>query len=492
MARRPGPARVGAAAGQPGAIEWGMDNAVVASREPAVTFWGAAQAVTGSMHLVEAGGHRILLDCGTVRGRRHEERTPQFPFDPRTLTAVVLSHAHLDHSGNLPALVKQGFRGPIYCTPATRDLITVLLADSARFHEEESRVEQIVSGTAEGNGRHGRVEARQVVEQSVPVGYGGPVDVAPGVRLELSDAGHILGSAIVALRLACEGREASLTFTGDIGRRGVPFLREPAPLPPADLVLSESTYGGRVHQSLEETAGALEAVVWRSFEQGGKVLIPTFSLGRMQLVVQYLHTWIRDGRLPHQPIYVDSPLAADLVEVYRRHLGGLDPRVARSLHEDPGFLGGAGVEYVRTPEESKALSERRGPCIIVASGGMCDGGRILRHLKDNLDDPRCSVVMVNYQAPHTLGRKLLEPRPRVRFHGRDWNLWADVVEVSGFSGHADRNDLLAYLRPQAGRARRVRLVHGDPEQSDALAESLRAEGFADVGVPAPGESVNLL
>jgi metallo-beta-lactamase family protein len=462
--------------------------------KPAVTFWGAARAVTGSMHLVEAGDQKVLLDCGSFRGRREQPRhaPPQFPFHPPDITAVVLSHSHLDHCGNLPALIRQGFAGPIYCTSATRELVGVMLGDSAHFQEEDARVLSIIGPPGVGTApAFSRSDAWRAVERCVPVPYDRPLAIHPDVELRLADAGHILGSAMVSLRLGSGRHEHSVTFTGDVGRRGLPFLREPSPLPPADVVLCESTYAGRIHDSLDQMAVVLSRVLRRSLDEGGKVLIPAFSLGRTQLVVHFLHRWMGESRLPALPVFVDSPLAAEIAEVYARYPECFDRAAVPSLRHDPDFLEGPGVHYVRSVEESKELTERPGPCVVVAAGGMCEGGRILRHLKHHLDDPRCTVVLVSYQAPHTLGRKLLEPRPRVRFHGRDWNLWAEVIEVNGFSGHADHNELLGLLRPLLGRTRRVRLVHGELEHAGVLARALEAEGFPDVAVPAPGDSVSL-
>jgi metallo-beta-lactamase family protein len=262
-------------------------------------------------------------------------------------------------------------------------------------------------------------------------------------------------------------------------------------VPEADLLICECTYGGRVHESLDRMAEELVEVVKRTAARGGKVLVPAFSLGRTQIVVSCLQEAMRDGRLPEVPVYVDSPLAADVADVYRGHPECLDEEATRRLARGDDPLDGSVVRYVRDVGESKELAESRGPCVIVAAGGMCEGGRILRHLKQNIDDPRSSVVLVSYQAPNSLGRKLLEPRPTVRFHGRDWPLWADVIDLNGFSGHADRNDFLDFLGPLAGRTKHVRLVHGEPEQAEALAEALRQRGFGDVAVPEPGERVCL-
>ena len=442
---------------------------------PRVTFWGAARSVTGSRHLVEAAGRRVLLDCGLVRGRRDEVHRPaiRFPFSPTELDAVVLSHAHMDHCGNLPNLVDQGFSGPIYCTPATRDLTSVMLGDSARVHENEAVVAGVVHAAAH-HGLYTRSDAQRVTAQCVTVPYDAPREITPGVRLRFVDAGHILGSAMAELTVAHPAGERRILFTGDLGRRGLPFLAEPSTVPSADLLICESTYGGRVHENRDQMAARMSDVVRRTLARGGKVLIPAFSLGRTQIVVHYLRRWMRDGLLPNMPLYVDSPLAADIADVYHRYGDCL-------LDDDtPGM---PPVTYIRTADDSKELSHSPEPCIVVASGGMCDSGRITTYLRQYIDDPRATIVLVSYQAPHSLGQKLLEKRPTVRFHGHVWNKWAEVVEMKGFSGHADQNDFLALLGASAGQTRQVRLVHGEPDQATALAKSLREHGFTNVEAP---------
>jgi metallo-beta-lactamase family protein len=446
------------------------------------------------MHLVEFGNHKLLLDCGLFRGPRHEAqlRNSRFPFHAHSIDAVILSHAHVDHCGNLPNLVRHGFRGPIYCSPATRDLLDVILNDSARIRANEARAARIIHsfGDEEPSYDSFRYDAQQTVRQCVPVEYDRPVAVMDDIQLRLVDAGHILGSAMVHLTMTKDGRDFSVTFTGDLGRRGLPFLRSPAAVPPADLLLCESTYGGRTHQTVEELAEAFRDVARETHARGGKILVPAFSLGRTQVVVHYVRRWMAAGLLPRMPIYVDSPLADDIAQIYRAYPNGLD-RDSFEEHGDPDFLDGPVIHYVRTPEQSHDLALERDPSIIVASGGMCDGGRIMRHLKQNLDDPRCSLVLVSYQAPRTLGRHLLEKRPTVRFHGRNWNKWLSVVELNGFSGHADQDDFLAFLGPLAGKIGRTRLVHGDLPSGEALAKGLCSAGFTDVRVPLPGETVTL-
>jgi metallo-beta-lactamase family protein len=453
------------------------------SLTPTITFWGAARAVTGSMHLLEVGDRHVLLDCGLVRGRRDEARrhNARFPFPPDEIDAVVLSHAHVDHCGNLPNLVRQGFSGPIFCTPATRDLVSVMLTDSARIQEEAVAVAGVVGRRADTEAAlFTRAHVRQVLAQCVAVPYGVGREAVTDIELRFADAGHILGSAMASLSFAQAGRARRVTFTGDVGRRGLPYLRDGAPLPAADLVLCESTYGGRVHDTADSMAAKLSDLVRRSAARGGRVLIPAFSLGRTQIVAFYLQEWTRAGLLPRIPIYVDSPLAAEVAKVYAAHPAAF--RDNSQLDDPP-------VHYIESREESDYLAEQPGPCVVIASGGMCEGGRILQHLRRNIDDPRASVVLVSYQAPDTVGAQLLEKKPTVRFHGRTWNKWIEVLELKGFTGHADHNDLLSLLatHPEA----KVRLVHGEPDQAEALAAGLRDRGFRDVRAPELGEQVRV-
>jgi metallo-beta-lactamase family protein len=465
------------------------------SPPPAVVFWGAAQRVTGSMHLLKVAGKCVALDCGLYLGSRSEASLPPepFPFAAAHLHAVVLSHAHIDHCGKLPQLVREGFTGPIYCTPATRDLVGLVLADSARIQEEEAWVRTVLemprpAGKPE---RSAHADVHQILDQCVPVAYDQPCEIAPDVSLRLLDAGHILGSAMTAVTAWHQGRAHTLTFTGDLGRPGMGFLPDPAPVPAADLLISECTYGGRRHEPVEATVAALADVVQRTVERGGKVLIPAFSLGRTQLVIHYLNEGMRHGRMPRVRVWVDSPLAGDIASVYRQYPELLFRMPPAESPAAGNGLADAEVTYLGTAEEAREVSAAKEPGVIVASGGMCEGGRILNHLMLHLDDPRCSVVLVSYQAGHTLGRRLLERGPTVRFRGRRWNKWADIVQLTGFSGHADHDDLLASLDSLAGQTRSVRLVHGEPHQAEALAGDLRARGFEDVAVPARGDRVEL-
>jgi metallo-beta-lactamase family protein len=464
--------------------------------EPTVTFWGAARTVTGSMHRVDAGGQTLLLDCGLFQGRRAESqrRNRDFPFRPRDIDAVLLSHAHIDHCGNLPNLIKQGFRGPIYCTPATRALASVMLGDSAKVHQEDANYLNRHRGRGEPKIEplyDGRDVYRTLLQlKAVP--YETPATVGRGLQATFVDAGHLLGSAMIHLRMEGPGGERTLTFTGDLGRPGLPILRDPVPVPPGDLLLSECTYGGHTHEPVEETAERLGQVVRETAARGGKVVIPAFSVGRTQTIVYFLHQLTRAGQLPEIPIYVDSPMAVRATEVFRAHPECFNEQAQRLLREQPDLFGEERIHYVEKVHDSIALNGRRDPCVIISASGMCEAGRVLHHLKHNIEDPHSTILIAGYQAADTLGRRLVERRPEVRILGRSLALKAEIVVLNGLSSHADHGDLMRALTPLADAARQVRLVHGEPERATALAGSLRSAGFTDVAIPERGDSVPIV
>lgn len=462
------------------------------SLSPSVTFHGAAGTVTGSMHRVDALGKILLLDCGLFQGRRTESyhRNARFPFRPKQIDAVILSHAHVDHCGNLPNLVKQGFSGPIYCTPATRALAAVMLGDAAKIQAEDAAYlnKKRSGGEAKIEPLYdGRDVYRTLLKfQAIP--YDQPRAVLPGIEVTLHDAGHLLGSATVHLRFDLPGCTRRLTFTGDLGRPGLPILRDPVPLPAADLILSESTYGGHTHEDVGETAEALGEVVRRTVSRGGKIIIPAFSVGRTQTIVYFLHQLIRAGNLPEIPMFVDSPMAVRATEVFQAHPECFDQETLELLEHHPELFGEEHVTYIDKVHESIALNRRTEPCLILSASGMCEAGRIVHHLKHNLDNPRNTVIIAGYQAPDTLGRRLVERRPEVRILGKNIPVRAEVVVLNGLSAHADQPQLIATLTPLAGPTVNVRLVHGDPDRAAALAEALRPLGFATVEVPESGDT----
>jgi metallo-beta-lactamase family protein len=471
--------------------------AQAAHRGPALTFWGAAQMVTGSMHLLEAGTTKVLLDCGLYQGRREEarQRNAHFPFSPKQIAAVLLSHAHIDHCGNLPSLIRQGFDGPIFCTPATRDLLAVMLKDSAKIQEEDAAHLNIQRNYAEPfvEPLYTRVDVEGVLSQVAAINYDHFREIRKGVRFKFLEAGHVLGSAMVHIQVDQKGGSEphTLTFTGDLGRRSLPLLRHTAPIPAADVLICESTYGNRTHEPIAETSSKLYETINHTIKRGGKVFIPAFSLGRTQLIIHYIHKGILDGIIPRVPVYVDSPLAADITGVYEDHPECLDDEGKQMLADGVGILGGDVVTYIREFEDSLRVSRRPDPAITIASSGMCDAGRILHHLKEHIDDPRCTVILVSYQAQGTTGRRLLEKTPTIKFLGKEWNKWIEVVHLDGFSGHADKADFMDYLSPLAGKVGKVRLIHGERTQAEALAATLRETGFMDVAVPSPGDVVEL-
>jgi metallo-beta-lactamase family protein len=472
-----------------------MANKHKPSAAPAVTFWGATRTVTGSMHRLDAGGQTLLLDCGLFQGHRAESfrRNREFPFRAKDIDAVLLSHAHIDHCGNLPNLVKQGFRGTIYCTPATRALLAVMLGDAAKIQEEDAAYlnRKRDKGEAKVEPLYDGRDVYRTLLRLKAVPYDTPVSVGRELEATFVDAGHLLGSAMIHVRIDGPDGERRLTFTGDLGRPGLPILRDPAAVQPADLLISESTYGGHTHEPVDETAERLGEVVEHTARRGGKLLIPAFSVGRTQTVVYFLHQLMSAGRLPEIPIYVDSPMSVRATEVFRAHPECFNDETLRLWNADPDLFGESQIQYVEKVHDSIALNDRPGPFVIVSASGMCEAGRILHHLKHNIEDPRSTILIVGYQAQDTLGRRLVERRPEVRILGRTFAVKAEVVVLNGLSSHADHHDLIRSLGPLAGTARQVRLVHGEPERAAALAEGLRTAGFADVAIPDRGEGVTV-
>lgn len=462
-------------------------------------FHGAARTVTGSMHILSVGGKTILLDCGIYHGRRDEarERNRSFPFDPARIDAVVLSHAHIDHSGNLPGLVKQGFRGPIYCTKATADLCAVMLRDSAHIQEKDA--EFVTKKHAKKHlppvePLYTQEDADATIPLLVGVDYSTAFDVTDGIAGRFEDAGHILGSAGVSLKLREHGTSVTLAFTGDLGRPNLPILRDPVFLGDADYLISESTYGGRFHGPVTAMEEQLLEPLRRGCQRKAKMIIPAFSVGRTQELVYVLHKLSIAGKIDHLPVFVDSPLSVNVTNVFKQHPECFDAEtweIINADHDNDPF-GFERLTYIRDVEESKALNERQGPFIVISSQGMCEAGRVLHHLANSIDDPRNMVIIVGYQAEHTLGKKLVMREPVVNIFGEPHELKAEVVVLNSFSGHADRNELLAYLkRFNRTRLRKAFLVHGDLDQSEKLAAGMQEAGFADVHIPARGDIAHL-
>lgn len=462
-----------------------------------ILFFGAARDVTGSMHMIRIDDHWVALDCGLYQGKRAEAeaKNREWPVPPEQIAAVLLSHAHIDHSGRLPLLVKEGFAGPVYCTPATRDLCAIMLPDSAHVQEEDVyylNKRRKKKGLGPIEPLYDYDDALAAIQVIQSVSYDRLFQVVPGLLACFQDAGHMLGSSGIRLEFAKRnGHTPSVFYTGDHGRPNKPILRDPRPLPPVDTILCESTYGGRINESVDDAETALRDVVARTIGRGGKVVIPSFAVGRTQTIVYFLHKHMVAGTLPRIPVYVDSPLAVNATEVFKMHPECYDAE-ARAFHRVTGDILGSGCcTYIRTVEESKALHARTDPCVILSASGMCEAGRIRHHIKNNIGNPRNTILIAGHMAANTLGRKIADGAQKITLFHEEYDVRAEVAEIHGFSGHADQRELLEWLAPQARDARRLCLVHGEEDQADQLADRARPLGFADVVVPRRGQRIGL-
>lgn len=458
-----------------------------------ITFYGAARTVTGSQHLLEVNGVRILLDCGLYQGRRSEaaERNRQLPFAAAGIDVVVLSHAHIDHSGNIPNLVKSGFRGDIICTHATRDLCGVMLLDSGHIQERDVEYvnkQHLKRGQPPVEPIYTQRDAEDSLDYFVSQGYNRQRQIAPGVWLTLVDAGHMLGSASVILHIEDREarREVRLVFSGDIGRRGIPIIRDPQTVDAADVLILESTYGDRLHEPYPDTEKELQRIVNETYRRGGKIIIPAFAVGRAQQLVYVLNQLAAAGDIPRLPVFVDSPLAVNTTDVFRTHTECFDEETRAFINQMNGRgdpFGFSGLTYTRSVEESKRLNFLREPAIIISASGMAETGRILHHLKNNIEDPNATVLIVGWQAPETLGRRLVERISPVRIFGENYTVRARVEVLNGFSGHADRDELLEWVGALERKPRRTFLVHGEEAAAAALAQRLNERFGLAVDIP---------
>ena len=451
-----------------------------------VQFHGAARTVTGSSTLFEAGGTRVLVDCGQFQGdpALEERNREPFGFDPASLDAVVLTHAHIDHIGRTPTLLKQGFRGPIVCTRTTSDLASVMLLDAAKIAGEDER-----SGGAPAPYDDRDVE--QTYRRIQGLEYGRTLKLGDGVSIALSDAGHILGSAHVLLTLREGGREVVYGLSGDVGCPGRPVVPDPTPFRALDVLQIEATYGDRDHRPLRESVDALEAVLTKATEGDGVVLIPAFSLGRTQDILWLLNGWKNAGKLKGLPVYVDSPLASRVTAVFDHNKGDYDEPTKKLLAGGDDPFSFDDLHFIGDAEESERVRHEARRALIVASSGMCQSGRIRAHLETFLPRPETHVVIVGYQANGTLGRRLVEGAKTVQIGGRDVPVNAAVHTLGGFSAHAGRKELLDWVDAIEKKPRRVFLHHGEPHSLDALAQSLRERFPLETVIPSYRDSFDL-
>ena len=466
-----------------------------------LTFHGAARTVTGSQHLIEVNGSRILLDCGLFQGRRKEafERNRNLPFDPASVDCLVLSHAHIDHSGNIPNLVTSGFKGDIVCTFATRDLCSIMLRDSGRIHEYDAEwlnKKRARKGEPPIEPLYTEMDAVEALKYFLAIGYERPYRITPDVQVSFYDAGHILGSAIVALDIMDRetDQQVRLVFSGDLGRFEIPILRDPTYLKSADVLIMESTYGSRSHAPFPDAEEELGRIVKDAVARGGCVIIPAFAVGRTQQLVYSLHQMKERGELPNIPVFVDSPLAINATAIFRLHPEAFDSEALAFLESDPhhDVFGFDRLRYTLSVSESKQINKLEGSGIIISASGMAEAGRILHHLKNRIADERNTVLIVGWQAPHTLGRRIVERQPTVKILGEEYPLKAHVEVLNGFSGHADHDGLVAWARAFEDRPQRTFLVHGEEESAMALAKALHDQaGYDNIVVPEMHQAFDL-
>jgi len=458
-----------------------------------ITFHGAARAVTGSRHLLEVGGRRILLDCGLHQGHRQESErlNRKMPFEPGSLDAIILSHAHIDHSGSLPSAVKDGFRGMITSTFATRDLAAIMLPDSAHIQKYDA---EYLNSRREGTGMppveplYDIEDVTETLKHFMSIPYERPFQLFPGVSVRFLEAGHILGSAQVELTVREKGKSRVILFSGDLGRPGRPILRDPDMSARADVLIMESTYGGRNHEPQEASLNRFEGIIHRTFDAGGKLIIPSFSVGRTQEVLYYIHELVAQDRMPPMRVYVDSPLSFDATEVYKIHQECFDARMRDYLYSGMSPFQFEGLHFTQGVEDSKSLNYDDTPMIIISASGMCENGRILHHLKNNVQESRNTVLIVGFMAEHTLGRRLLEGEETVRIFGEEYEVEASVEVINGFSAHADSDALLQYAMITGREAEGIFLVHGESDQSGALASRIESSIGIAPFIPSMGDT----
>ncbi|HMZ44175.1 MAG TPA: MBL fold metallo-hydrolase [Anaerolineales bacterium] len=462
-----------------------------------ISFHGAAHTVTGSQHLIEVNGSRLLLDCGLYQGKRADtyERNLNFSHDPRKVDAVILSHAHIDHAGNLPNLVKQGFEGPIYATRATVDLASLMISDSGHIQESDAEFvnkKRAQRGEEPIEPLYTKEDAEKVAGMFSGVNYGESFEPIPGVVACFYEAGHILGSAGVSLDIEEKGKKTRLWFSGDIGRYKLPLLRDPVLPDRADYMIMESTYGDKSHNDPSKAFIEFRDVVKRTIERGGKVIVPAFAVGRTQELVYHLNEMMTEREIPSVPVFVDSPLAVNATSVFRNHPECYDEEtrqfVLEARHPALDFKM---LTYVKTVDESKALNERTDPMVIISASGMAETGRIVHHIRNNIENPKNTICIVSWQAPDTMGRRLADREPIIRIFGEAYKRKCDVATIGGLSGHAGQDLLMKYALNVKDSVKQIFLVHGEEKQAMTLKGLLKEQKLNQVHYPDLHESVEL-
>lgn len=452
-----------------------------------LTFYGATQNVTGSMFLIEHNEKRILVECGLYQGKRSvsEEMNRKFPFIPSEIDKLLISHAHIDHSGNIPNLVKQGFTGDIIATHATCDLMDIMLRDSGHIHEKD--IEYLNKRLAKKGEPlkeplYTVKDAEESMKHFTPVNYYVPVKIDNELSVTFIEAGHILGSA----QMLFEYKDKTVLFTGDLGRDHLPIIRDPDIVEDVDMIISESTYGDRLHKNIEDSQNELKQVINRVYERNGKIIVPAFSVGRTQEILFDIFNLIDDGDIKGMDIYVDSPLSKRATRVFREHAECYDKETMEIFNENKNVFNFEGLHYTEDVEESKSLNFKSGPYMIISASGMCEAGRILHHLKNNISDPANAVIITGFMAEHTLGRRILERQKDIKIFGEHYTLNSEIYAMTEYSAHGDRNDLTEHI--EQSHAKRVILVHGELSQQEALKNTLNEMGFDDVSIPQRGDS----
>jgi metallo-beta-lactamase family protein len=460
-----------------------------------VQFWGATKTVTGSLHYIQARDKKFILDCGLYQGHRDEAEfiNRNIPIENLDrLDFLFLSHAHIDHSGNIPSLVKSGFNGKILTTRATADLISIMLLDSAYIHSKD--VEYVnkkrkKKGLPPKEPLYTKKDVEQAMEYVETIDYGDWFRVSDDIRVIFHDAGHILGSAVILMEIKERGETKRLLFTGDLGRKNLPIIRDPYQVEDVDFLITESTYGGRYHRPYKEVEDELRNLITTTYEKRGKIIIPAFSVGRTQEIVYEIQQIHEEGELPDLPIFVDSPLSVNVTEIFKRHPECYDEETLEIIEEHNDPFGFERLKYIRDVRESKKLNDMDEPCIIISASGMCEAGRILHHLKNSIESSKNVILIVGYQAEGTLGRRLVEKEKTVRIFGEEYKREADVVVLNEFSSHGDRGDLIDYAKKSG--AKKIFCVHGGPEQIEKFVEGLEELPGREIYVPERGDLFEL-